>query len=54
MWSNAESERVFSHLWHQLSEEHMSLSHQAPEQVLQIQQVKDFLLKITITQLSYF
>ena len=36
--------KEFSHryIWHQLSKERMSLSHHALEQVLQIQQVKDF------------
>ena len=40
--SNAEIERIFSHLWPQLSKERMSFSHQGLEQVLQIRQVKDF------------
>ena len=34
--SNAESERIFSYLWRQLSKERMSLNHQTLERVLQL------------------
>lgn len=34
--SNAESERVFSYLWRQLSKERMSLNHETLEQILQL------------------
>ena len=34
--SNAESERIFSYLWHQLSKERMSLNYETLERILQL------------------
>ena len=41
--SNAESERIFSYLWRQLSKEGMSLNHQPLERILQLRSAgKDY------------
>ena len=41
--SNAESERIFSYLWRQLSKERMSLNHQPLERILQLRSAgKDY------------
>ena len=44
--SNAESEQIFSYLWHQLSKEQMSLTHQSLERILQLQSAgKDYCIE---------
>ena len=43
MLSKAESKRIFSYLWYQLSKEQMSLNHQTLERILQLQSAgKDY------------
>ena len=45
--SNAESEHIFSYLWHQLSKEWMSLNHQTLERILQLRSAgKDYCIKM--------
>ena len=44
--SNAESEQIFSYLWHQLSKEWMSLNHQTFERILQLRSAgKDYCIE---------
>ena len=44
--SNAESERIFSYLWRQLSKERMSLNHQTLERILQLRSAgKDYCIE---------